>query len=135
MKSIILFIVVIFSLTLVSCRKTGAELMITPAGLIYVTFGNTQYPYYNFGYIPSRVSVTVGYVNLSPLDETKIPIWDKNGNLLGMANLPSGAGSQMNVAINNIRYYFNNGGTSLPVVVDWYQKWTSAPWEGRIVAY
>lgn len=94
-----------------------------------------QSAYYGYDYNVTNSVTTVGYIRALPLDETRIPIFDRNGQILGNANLPSGTGSQMNVAITQIRNWFVNGGGPLPVLVSWNQKFTNAPWDGTIVSY
>lgn len=94
-----------------------------------------QSAYYGFDYGYNNAVTTIGYIRALPLDETRIPIFDRSGLILGNANLPSGTGSQMNLAITQIRNWFRNGGGPLPVLVSWNQKWTNAPWDGTIVSY
>ncbi len=140
------------AIALTSCSKNPDD--IQPQGSINLTvgfkvlgqwvtlsIGNGGGYYYNqsayagYNYYNNNSVTTIGYIRALPLDETRIPIFDQRGLILGNANLPSGTGSETNVAITQIRNWFRNGNGPLPVLVDWHQRWTSAPWDGTIIAY
>lgn len=120
-----------------SCNKIKVDEIDVQNGQIYVSFliGSGGGQCYDSGNIPSNVSSSIAYITGYPTDETKIPVVDQHGHLLGNVICPPGTGSQIGVNIARIRNWFNNGGGKLPVRVDWYNRWTNKPWEGTITAY
>ena len=151
MKSKLLLPLIVILLSFTSCTKdqvaqtlenSSVSVVFKVAGVwIDLSIGNgggyyyDQSAYANYYDPNNNVTTTIGYITSYPLDETRIVIHDQNGAILGTANLPSGTGSQMNVAITNIRNWFSNGGGRLPVLVTWNQKFTNAPWDGTIIGY
>ncbi len=140
MKKLLSAIIMVASIFLpfTSCTKTGVGATIgVGLGPIWVQFniGNGGGNYYPYGNIPGNVSSSIAYINAYPLDETRIPVFDQSGQMLGFVNCPSGTGSQTNMAITAIRNWFASGHITLPVLVNWNQRWTNAPWDGSIIGF
>jgi hypothetical protein len=135
MKSIKLIIatmaIVLFS---TSCNKADVMGDIgVQIGPVYIqlSFGGGQGAYYGYGYVPANVNTTVAYIMSVPNNPTAIAVFDQNGRAMGTVHIASG-----DWRLDNDLFMFFRGWnyrTPCAVLIQWDQRWTNAPWSGKII--
>jgi hypothetical protein len=122
----------IFSLT--SCQKGDLGVDIgAQIGPVYVqlSFSSGSGPYYGYGYVPANVNTTVAYIMSVPNNPTAIAVFDQNGRAMGTVHIASG-----DWRLDNDLFMFFRGWnyrTPCAVLIQWDQRFTNAPWSGKII--
>ncbi|MEK7106065.1 MAG: hypothetical protein AAB895_01750, partial [Patescibacteria group bacterium] len=137
MKSLTKWIIIILIATCIfsmsSCEKVGVTVG-GQIGPVYVqlSFGGGTGAYYGYGNVPNNVNTSVVYIVSKPLDQTAIAVFDQNGRQMGTVTCTSGAWQQANQMFQFLQNW-NYNVRPCAVLVEWDQKWTSAPWTGKII--
>jgi hypothetical protein len=127
---ILLLLIVSFS----SCEKEIGVTAGVQVGPVYVdlSFGGGTGPYYGYGNVPPSLNTSVVYIISKPLDQTAIAVFDQNGRQMGVVTCTSGTWQQSNQMFHFLQNW-NYSVRRCAVLVQWDQKWTNAPWSGKII--
>lgn len=144
----ILAIAIIIMVSLTSCKKslTGPNGQPINAGIavgvnsnggisLQLSFSIGSTPvygnYWGYGNVPSNVNTSVALIVSKPLNQTSIAVFDRAGNPMGTVDCSTGDWRQCNAYFQYIQSW--NYANPYVVLIQWDQKFTSAPWSGHIV--
>ncbi len=135
-KWIIIILIIVSMFSLSSCSKeVGVDGSVgIGIGPVYVelSFGSGQGAYYGYGNVPQNVYTSVVYIVSKPLDQTAIPVFDKNGRQMGIVSCTGGNWQYYNDFFSFLRDW-NYNTKPCAVLVEWQQKTINTTWSGKII--